>query len=1484
MKRPNFDFLKRADEGKNFPCRVVFALLIVVTSGFFSYSQGQVKAAFIVDHPASCQQASINFTDQSTGSPTSWLWNFGDGKTSVLQNPSHNYITPSTYKVILLVSNGVTTDTTSKNIVVNADPTVNFSMDSTSGCYPLTVNFTDQSSAGTGSIISWTWDFGDGSPFSTIQNPTHTYISSGNFPVVLTIKNSAGCVATDTTPQFVTTGQGVSIDFTASDTFSCTSQLKVQFTASTTSASPLVYQWNFGDGSSATGQTITHTYTQKGTFNVSLTAGITGGGCQNSVIKKKYIHVGDITSDFTVPNGCAGIPLPFVNTSTPLPVSSVWKFNDGTTINGINASHAFSIPGSYQVTLYNQYAGGCLDSMTKSIKTYPSPTANFQTNKQLFCGTPATVPFQNLSTGSSSWNWAFGNGDNSAVKNPTYTYLQGGYYNVSLIVQNANGCADTVTKPNYLHIDAPDLKIVAKPPYGCIPDTTSFSLPFANPVDISAYDWDFGDATAHSNNPTPSHIFTKEGNYPVTVQVTTPFGCKLSSPQPLIINAGTPAHVDFSATPTQVCRNTPVQFTNESSPPGTIWNWFFPPGGDSISGENPIVSFADTGTYDVVLQVYNNGCLNTGVKHKYITVLPPKAAFTVSGSCDTPHTYHFFDQSIGDLTRTWNFGDGTTDTSQNPTHTYANPGAYHVVLVVSNGQCQDSTDWWPKIIDEHPQITVTPQTVCHGDSVTLSVGKFYSDQFENWLLWYDGKGDSSRVTMQNGAIPTHQYSFVYSQNGTYTPSLKIFYVNGCYDSVSGPKITVQGPKAGFTLGQATVCQGSQVTFHDNSTQEPSSIPIKKWTWNFSDGTGDTTTVDSVTHTYTQSGNFNVSLLVTDANGCSDRASGALSPSITVNPSTASFSTEDTLVCPGRAIDWVNNSEGNNATYLWNFGNGDTSTAQNPSNQSYSTDGIYSVSLKLVTQEGCTDSILRSNYIRVGTPHALMGDASPVAICRLYQDTSINLSQNYLNILWKFGDGSQSPFDTAYHTYNIPGKYVQTLYAYGFSDGCVDSATRQITIGGPVGKPVLIDTSGCEPLKVTFSAINVDRALTYQWDFGNGVTSDPSASGNTTYTYNTKGIFHPTLKLTDDTGCYVIVPFNDTLNVVVDSAGVNPDYTWPQICDSNQVKFNFTGGVYSADSLGKPASYQWNFGDPLSINDTSTADTPGYRYPNPGSYNGYLEVKSFYGCDQKFPFTVSIPDSVPITVNAVVNPTAICQGKSVQLQASSNIGQNYIWSPPQSISNPNSAITTASPDTTTTYLVTASSKGNCQTDTASVQVVVHDNPQVDAGPDQIATTGSTVQLQATGSNDIVKWQWSPSDYLSCTDCANPESTPTKNITYWVTATTAFGCATTDSTNIFLICDEGKVFIPNTFTPNGDGLNDIFYPRGRGVKIVLYFRIYNRFGQLVFERTNFQLNDQSMGWDGTFNGQKLDPQVFVWTTEMICDNNKIFKLSGNITLLR
>ncbi|MGH2645033.1 MAG: PKD domain-containing protein, partial [Chitinophagaceae bacterium] len=425
--------------------------------------EAQVQANFSSNPPTGCGQALVQFTDQSTGNPSSWVWNFGDGSTSTSQNPSHPYPNPGVYGVTLTVINGVSSSTASTTITVFKNPTVNFSLDTASGCYPLTVNFTDQSSAGAGNITKWQWDFGDGSPFSTQQNPSHTYNTSGNFAVKLTVQNTAGCTASNQTVKDVVTNQGVTVDFSADKTYSCSAPDTVNFTATTSSLQSITYHWDFGDGNSDTGKTVSHIYGKTGIYTVVLTAAVNGGGCQSTVSKKSYINVGSFTSDFVIPQGCANVPLTFTNTSSPSPLSSTWTFSDGTTINNINATHQFALPGTYQVTLVNNFSGCATPPVTKSITTFPSPTSDFKADSLLYCGAPAAVPFQNLSTGATSWKWNFGDNDSSVLQQPTHTYSSGGYYDVSLIATNSNGCTDTATKAKYIHIDAPNLQFNASP-------------------------------------------------------------------------------------------------------------------------------------------------------------------------------------------------------------------------------------------------------------------------------------------------------------------------------------------------------------------------------------------------------------------------------------------------------------------------------------------------------------------------------------------------------------------------------------------------------------------------------------------------------------------------------------------------------------------------------------------------------------------------------------------------------------------------------------------------------------------------------------------------------------------------------------------------------------------------------------------------------------------------------------------------------------
>jgi len=176
------------------------------------------------------------------------------------------------------------------------------------------------------------------------------------------------------------------------------------------------------------------------------------------------------------------------------------------------------------------------------------------------------------------------------------------------------------------------------------------------------------------------------------------------------------------------------------------------------------------------------------------------------------------------------------------------------------------------------------------------------------------------------------------------------------------------------------------------------------------------------------------------------------------------------------------------------------------------------------------------------------------------------------------------------------------------------------------------------------------------------------------------------------------------------------------------------------------------------------------------------------------------------------------------------------------------------------------------------------PLVNAGPDITIPGGNSVPLNANPSTDVVDIKWTPADGLSCTTCPNPVATPKKKTEYTITVTNNGGCVNTDKITIFVTCNKENIFIPNTFSPDNDGNNDLFYPRGRGIANIKSFSVFSRWGQLVYQRQNFMINDVSAGWNGTFKGQKLPPDVYVYIIEVYCENGALINLKGDVMLVR
>jgi len=1594
-------------------CRIL-AILFCLCCHLFSF--GQISANFTTTSPRSgCSPLVVNFRDSSTGNPTQCRWDLGNGVTSVLQNPSTTYFNPGTYAVKLVVRNAAgTADSITKTdyITVFSSPTATFTADRTTGCFPLSVNFTDGSTPGSGSITAWFWDFGDGTT-STQQNPTHVYTSAGSFAVTLRVVNSLGCARTFTRTQYIAVANGVTADFSFTTTPLCAAPAIASFINTSTGPTPLSFSWNFGDGSTSTTASPTHTYTNNGTYSVTLIA-VSAQGCSDSITRTNAITVGNVQAVFTSADTvCVNEPVTLTNTSSPTPAASVWTLGNGSISTSQNAMTTYTTPGNYTVKLVADF-GGCFDSLTRQIHVTARPQPQFIASPTAFCSVPATVNFTNQTAGGGTVLWNFGDGTTSTLQNPSHTYTAAGNYTVTLTVTNANGCSETRTQTDLIQIVRPQVNANNLPRNGCAPITIYPTATVTSGHTINSYLWKFGDGTT-SSSPAPTHTYNTTGVYTVTLVYTTSEGCVDSVVVPNAVRVGTRPTAAFTVQPNNVCAFQNVSFTDQST--GTVdqWLWNFGDGGTSTQ-QNPTYSYSDTGWFHVQLIVYNNTCADTIRIQNAVHIKPPIAAFTVQNNCAAKFTKAFVDGSVGANTWLWNFGDGTTSNQQNPVHTYASTGVYTVTLTVTNDTCSHTTTQQVRVIDENALFATPDSIVCRNATANFVSSGINTANISVWQ-WNFGDGSSASTD----SVATH----VYTVSGNYNVTLTITDLLGCIDSMSLP-IRVYGPTANFAVSAPVSCLYNNLTTFTNQSTSDGLHPIIRWEWNYGDGTIDSTGTPPYQHSYATAGNYTVSLLVRDSYGCTDVATNAAA--VTISQPNAGFYSVDTITCTGRPIRFTNTSTGTGMQYLWNFGDGNTGIDLNPQHN-YASIGTYTIQLIVTDQYGCQDSITRPAYIAISYPRARFTISDSASTCPPLLVNFAHQSTDYTTLSWDFGDGTSAVIDSPSHFYTAAGIYYATLTVTG-PGGCTDTAMKRIEIRGPSGSFTYAPLSGCKPLTVQFNGTAQNNA-TYTWDFADGtilVTTDSVVS----HVYLNAGDYVPRLILTDAAGCSVPITGLDTVRV----SGVTAGFTLSpsSFCNDGTVRFNNT--TVGNDFI---TSYQWNFGDGTTGNDQH----PSHYYSSPGVYTVSLLVTSQNGCRDSMtlvdtvrvfpnpviridhdssgctPVTVRFNgqvisgdvasirwqwnfgngqtdtlqtppaqtysvanaysintiatdrngcrDTASVTINAYPIPVVdagpnvfICRGAFAQLSASGaatyvwnaspslscttcpsplaapsdttryfvtgttqfgcsatdsitvgvhhpftlQVGQGdtvcsgttvhlrasgadrYTWLPSTGVVNPSAGMTTANPTVTTLYQVIARDNVNCFTDTGYVNIRVWPYPTVDAGPDRTVSIGTTVTLQPTYSNDVSSYQWTnPLQTLSCIDCPSPTvRTRGERNTYRITVSNEGGCTTNDEITIYTICNGGNLFIPNTFSPNADGKNERFYPRGQGLNHIKSLRIYNRWGEMVFSAVDFDANDASAGWDGTYKGKVLPPDVYVYTCEVICQNYEVLTYNGNVTLLR
>ena len=623
------------------------------------------------------------------------------------------------------------------------------------------------------------------------------------------------------------------------------------------------------------------------------------------------------------------------------------------------------------------------------------PTAGFTANNTSGCA-PLTVQFTNQSSvNATTFAWTFpgGNPGTSSAQNPSVTYSTAGTYTVTLTVSNSAG-SNTSTQTNYITVNT-------VPVAGYTSSVSGTTATFTNTsTNATSYSWAFGDGgTSAATNPT--HTYATDGVYTVILSATNTCGTVTSSQTVTIV---TPPSAGFSANNTTGCAPLAVQFNNTSSSNATAWAWTFPGGSPATStAQNPSVSYAAPGTYNVTLIASNSAGSDTTTLTNYIIAQgPPAAGFT---STTNVFVANFTNTTTGGTSYAWTFGDGGTSTATSPSHTYAGDGTYTVVLTATNA-CGTSTSTHQVVISSLPVAGFSAQQTNGCIPFTVQFQDQSSSNTTAWAWSFPG-GSPATSTVQNPSV-------TYSTAGTYNVSLTASNPLGMNTVSQTNYITVgQAPTAGFTSSTT----GLTANFTNISSGATS------YSWNFGDS--QTSTQASPSHTYATDGNYTVVLTATNACGT---VTSTQTVAAFVLP-TAGFNANLTSGCAPLTVQFGNQSSANAQSFSWSFPGGtpSSSTAENPT-VVYNTAGTYTVTLTVGNPAGQNTST-QTNFITINTVPTAGFTSSATGTTVSFTNTTTNpAGAGATSYSWDFGDGNTSTETSPSHTYTTDGVYDVTLTA------------------------------------------------------------------------------------------------------------------------------------------------------------------------------------------------------------------------------------------------------------------------------------------------------------------------------------------------------------------------------------------------------------------------------------------------------------------------
>ena len=951
-----------------------------------------------------------------------------------------------------------------------------------------------------------------------------------------------------------------------------------------------------------------------------------------------------------------------------------------------------------------------------------------------------------------------------------------------------------------------------------------------------------------------THLYPAPGLYSYNLTLEDTFGCRTNIPGVLNLNTGVTADAGSDIT---ICSN----FNFQLGTPGfanQVYDWT--PGlslSDSTAAQ-PTFVYPNTGqqqdTFFYTLMVHDTANICTTFDYTAVYVNPSLEAEILPADPQICVGDSITLTAVGNLgqgdTYLWSTGDTTQSIRVSPdaTNTYS--------VVTFNSGCSSTPVFTTVEVNEGPEGQIAgDRTICPAATATLTAsgGTSYQWNAPGWnqaTISFSGFTEDTEVWM----IPID--------------------ANGCVgDTVFTVIETHPKPIADFT--PSTGCQGVVTEFADASTVA-GSASITRWNWQLGDGTSANT--QTVNHTYDNPGLFAVQLMVQDDNGCRD----TLFRDVPVYPQPEADFSYNNVCEEAPTVVTSTASAPLNArivSYEWDMGD-DSPPLTGPS-QSYVYDeyGNYDVTLEVATENGCTDAYSRTVFVHPNP----VADFEVVSAC---QDSAVFLStsstvEGSLDYIaghsWNFGDPASGARNLSsnfnpFHAYTEAGFYT-ILLEVTTDKGCSDATQREVQIFPAPDADFTYDQT-CENEFTQFSSISrTDQAtpvVRYAWNFDE-LGGWREGGANTQFRYQNvgPGTYRVGLAIATSEGC-----IDTAYRTVVINPQPRPNFSVNAPCLGDTSFFQDLSTI----AYNEIVRWEWDFDDGRA----STYPSPAYRYRTDGQYRVSLTTTTDSGCVNTVVRGATVH---PLPEALTIVDDTVCFGKPAFLQALIAPPVQVEWFYNMSDSLPfHRGYTYATPPLPLqeTYYVQGVSRPGCRNVKAPVVARIHNGTALDisVSDSSVLLPQAVVQFQTVASAPIEQWVWDFGNGDSSTQ-ADPAQAYSVPGIYRVQLNTTdrYGCKQ-EAQQLIEVRKEYGLTLPSAFTPNADGINDI-YRIGAWQLEAVTFKVFNRWGQVVFEA-----DDPSFEWDGTNqqNGQALPEGVYPFVINALDNTGDAHQKQGTITILR